>query len=60
VAKVDNPKFVKELTLNKDKVVQLKANLTILKEMKVSKLRNQLQNQQVMREDPYAQKLNQY
>jgi hypothetical protein len=39
---VDNPKFMKELTLNKDKVVQLQANLTILKEMKVSKLRNQL------------------
>jgi hypothetical protein len=42
VAHVDNPKFVKELTLNRDKVVQLQANLTILKEMKVSKLRSQL------------------
>jgi hypothetical protein len=60
VAHVDNPKFVKELTLNRDKVFQLQANLTILKEMKISKLRNQLQNQQIMREDPYAQKLNKY
>ena len=60
MAHVDNPKFVKELTLNRDKVVQLQANLTILKEMKISKLRNQLQNQQIIREDPYAQKLNQY
>ena len=44
-ANLDNPKFVKELALNRDKVVQLQANLTILKEMKLSKLKNQLQNQ---------------
>ena len=48
-----NPRFVKDIKVNKNEISNLQLNLSIVKEMKESQLRNFIIQSQISRQNPY-------